>query len=136
MENPGSRACIARKRRNCWENRWGDDWAAFAATNGPRNCSTACLNRFEELASDRKEIVWRCQALVMAWADHIQEILKTGDYSLRAKTSQEISRQLCWTFLTLQSLGPQESGFSLENFQGPEPWSKSNNWRATESCAI
>jgi len=65
------------------------------------------------------------------------EILKTGDYSLRANFSRNIPR-LCAGPVDAAIAVAQESGFSLEKPSRPEPGSKSKQLRATgESwCAI
>ncbi|GAC1669229.1 MAG: DNA polymerase/3'-5' exonuclease PolX [Candidatus Acidiferrum sp.] len=49
-------------------------------------------------------------------AEHILEILKTGDYSLRAKLLKKFPRTLL-EVLTLQSLGPKKVAFLWSNFQ-------------------
>jgi DNA polymerase (family X) len=49
-------------------------------------------------------------------AEHIQEILKTGDYSLRQKLLKEYPATLL-DILNLQSLGPKKVAFLWSNFQ-------------------
>src|ERR1700736_5546893 len=49
-------------------------------------------------------------------AEHIQEILKTGDYSLRAKLLKKFPRTLL-EVLTLQTLGPKKVAFLWSTFQ-------------------
>jgi DNA polymerase (family 10) len=49
-------------------------------------------------------------------AEHILEILKTGDYSLRAKLLRKFPRTLL-EVLTLQSLGPKKVAFLWSTFQ-------------------
>jgi DNA polymerase (family 10) len=49
-------------------------------------------------------------------AEHIQEILKTGDYNLRQKLLKKFPASLL-EVLTLQSLGPKKVAFLWSNFQ-------------------
>ncbi|HEY2461100.1 MAG TPA: DNA polymerase/3'-5' exonuclease PolX [Candidatus Acidoferrum sp.] len=49
-------------------------------------------------------------------AEHIEEILKTGDYSLRQKMLKKFPATLL-DILNLQSLGPKKVGFLWSNFQ-------------------
>src|SRR6266446_5677505 len=49
-------------------------------------------------------------------ADHIQEILKTGDYSLRVKLLKKYPATLL-DLLTLQSLGPKKVAFLWKTFK-------------------
>jgi len=48
--------------------------------------------------------------------EHIEEILKTGDYSLRAKLLKKFPVTLL-DILNLQSLGPKKVAFLWSNFQ-------------------
>jgi len=88
--------------------------AAFASYERAAELLDSLPESIEELAADRKKLL-ALPGIGDGMADHIQEILKTGDYSLRAKLLKRISTRLLLDRLTLQSLG-QESGFSLENF--------------------
>src|SRR5467141_4839995 len=69
----------------------------------------------EELASDRKKLL-ALPGIGDGMADHIQEILKTGDYSLRAKLLKKYPATLL-DLLTLQSLGPKKVAFLWKTFK-------------------
>ena len=63
----------------------------------------------EQLASDRKKLL-ELPGIGDGMADHIQEILKTGDYSLRKKLLQKYPESIL-SLLELQSLGPKKVAF-------------------------
>src|SRR6202521_2284934 len=69
----------------------------------------------EELAADRKKLL-SLPGIGDGMADHIQEILKTGDYSLRKKLLQKYPATLL-DLLTLQSLGPKKVAFLWKTFK-------------------
>src|ERR1700730_14307198 len=70
----------------------------------------------EELAADRKKLM-ALPGIGDGMADHIQEILKTGDYSLRAKLLKKYPATLL-DLLTLQSLGPKKGAVLWKTFKG------------------
>src|SRR6266436_2632579 len=69
----------------------------------------------DELAADRKKLL-ALPGIGDGMADHIQEILKTGDYSLRAKLLKKFPATLL-DLLTLQSLGPKKVAFLWKTFK-------------------
>ena len=69
----------------------------------------------EELAKDRAKLK-ELPGIGDGMADHIEEILKTGDYALRAKLLKKYPSTIL-DLLDLQSLGPKKVAF-LEGFQG------------------
>src|SRR6202521_1586558 len=69
----------------------------------------------EELATDRKKLL-ALPGIGDGMADHIQEILKTGEYSLRAKLLKKYPATLL-DLLTLQSLGPKKVAFLWKTFK-------------------
>ena len=69
----------------------------------------------EELATDRKKLL-DLPGIGDGMADHIDEILKTGDYSLRKKLLTKYPPTLLHV-LTLQSLGPKKVAFLWKTFQ-------------------
>src|SRR6267154_441980 len=69
----------------------------------------------DELAADRKKLL-ALPGIGDGMADHIQEILKTGDYSLRAKLLKKYPATLL-DLLTLQSLGPKKVAFLWKTFK-------------------
>jgi DNA polymerase (family X) len=69
----------------------------------------------EELATDRKKLL-ELPGIGDGMADHIEEILKTGDYSLRIKLLKKYPATLLH-ILTLQSLGPKKVAFLWKTFQ-------------------
>ena len=69
----------------------------------------------EELATDRKRLL-ELPGIGDGMADHIEEILKTGDYSLRKKLLHKYPSTLLH-ILTLQSLGPKKVAFLWKTFQ-------------------
>src|SRR3981189_1000356 len=69
----------------------------------------------DELAADRKKLL-ALAGIGDGMADHIQEILKTGDYSLRAKLLKKYPATLL-DLLTLQSLGPKKVAFLWKTFK-------------------
>ena len=69
----------------------------------------------EELATDRKKLL-ALPGIGDGMADHIEEILKTGDYSLRKKLLNKYPSTLL-QILTLQSLGPKKVAFLWKTFQ-------------------
>src|SRR5712671_1307447 len=69
----------------------------------------------EELATDRKKLL-ALPGIGDGMADHIEEILKSGDYSLRKKLLNKYPSTLLH-ILTLQSLGPKKVAFLWKTFQ-------------------
>jgi DNA polymerase (family 10) len=69
----------------------------------------------EELATDRKKLL-ELPGIGDGMADHIQEILKTGDYSLRAKLLKKYPETILG-LLTLQSLGPKKVAILWKTFK-------------------
>jgi DNA polymerase (family X) len=69
----------------------------------------------EALAADRKKLL-EMPGIGDSMADHIQEILKTGDYSLRKKLLAKYPESIL-RLLELQSLGPKKVAFLWKTFQ-------------------
>lgn len=69
----------------------------------------------EELAKDRAKLM-ELPGIGDGMADHIQEILKTGDYSLRAKLLKKYPATILG-LLELQSLGPKKVAFLWKTFR-------------------
>jgi DNA polymerase (family 10) len=69
----------------------------------------------EELATDRKKLL-ALPGIGDGMADHIEEILKTGEYSLRTKLLKKYPATLL-DLLTLQSLGPKKVAFLWKTFK-------------------
>src|SRR4029077_846717 len=69
----------------------------------------------EELAADREKLM-ALPGIGEGMAEHIQEILKTGDYSLRKKLLKKYPATLL-DILTLQGLGPKKVAFLWSNFK-------------------
>jgi DNA polymerase (family X) len=69
----------------------------------------------EELAKDRAKLM-ELPGIGEGMADHIQEILKTGDYSLRAKLLKKYPATIL-DLLELQSLGPKKVAFLWKTFK-------------------
>jgi DNA polymerase (family 10) len=69
----------------------------------------------QELATDRKKLL-ELPGIGDGMADHIEEILKTGDYSLRIKLLKKYPATLLH-ILTLQSLGPKKVAFLWKTFR-------------------
>src|SRR5271163_4095873 len=69
----------------------------------------------EQLALDPKKLT-ELPGIGSGLAEHIQEILKTGDYSLRKKLLKKFPATLL-EIMTLQSLGPKKVAFLWSNFQ-------------------
>jgi DNA polymerase (family 10) len=69
----------------------------------------------EELATDRKKLL-ELPGIGDGMADHIEEILRTGDYSLRKKLLNKYPSTLLH-ILTLQSLGPKKVAFLWKTFK-------------------
>jgi DNA polymerase (family X) len=69
----------------------------------------------EELAGDRAKLM-ELPGIGDGMADHIQEILKTGDYSLRAKLLKKYPGTIL-DLLDLQSLGPKKVAFLWKTFK-------------------
>ncbi len=69
----------------------------------------------EELATDRKKLL-DLPGIGDGMADHIQEILKTGDYSLRSKLLKKYPATIL-QLLELQSLGPKKVAFLWSTFK-------------------
>ncbi len=69
----------------------------------------------QELAGDRENLT-ALPGIGEGMADHIQEILTTGDYSLRSKMLQKYPQTIL-SLLELQSLGPKKVAFLWKTFQ-------------------
>jgi DNA polymerase (family 10) len=69
----------------------------------------------EELAADRKKLL-ALPGIGDGMADHIEEILKSGGYSLRTKLLKKYPATLL-DLLTLQSLGPKKVAFLWKTFK-------------------
>lgn len=69
----------------------------------------------EELARDRKKLM-ELPGIGDGMADHIEEILKTGDYSLRIKLLKKYPGTIL-QLLDLQSLGPKKVAFLWKAFK-------------------
>src|ERR1035437_2125367 len=69
----------------------------------------------EELAMDRKKLL-DLPGVGDGLADHIQEILQTGDYSLRKKLLKKYPKSILH-LLELQSLGPQKVAHLWKEFK-------------------
>src|SRR6202795_847234 len=69
----------------------------------------------EDLARDRAKLM-ELPGIGDGMADHIEEILKTGDYSLRTKLLKKYPATLL-DILTLQSLGPKKVAFLWKTFK-------------------
>src|ERR1700740_322992 len=69
----------------------------------------------EELAKDPDKLE-ELPGIGERMAEHLQEILKTGDYSLRKKLLKKYTATLL-DLLPLQSLGPKKVAFLWSNFQ-------------------
>ncbi len=69
----------------------------------------------EELAKDRDKLM-ELPGIGEGMADHIAEILKTGDYSLRAKLLKKYPQTIL-QLLELQSLGPKKVAFLWKTFR-------------------
>src|ERR1700730_15853174 len=69
----------------------------------------------EELARDRAKLM-ELPGIGDGMADHIQEILKTGDYSLRTKLLKKYPGTIL-DLLDLQSLGPKKVAFLWKTFK-------------------
>jgi len=70
----------------------------------------------EELAKDRAKLM-ELPGIGDGMADHIQEILKTGQYSLRTKLLKKYPETILH-LLELQSLGPKKVAFLWKTFKG------------------
>jgi DNA polymerase (family 10) len=81
----------------------------------------------EELATDREKLM-ALPGIGEGMADHIQEILSSGDYSLRKKLLKKYPDTLLH-LLTLQSLGPKKVAFLWKTF-------KAGTVEAVEKLAI
>ena len=71
--------------------------------------------RIEELAKDRKKLT-ELPGIGDNMAEHIDEILKTGDYGLRKKLLKKYPATLL-DVLSLQGLGPKKAAFLWKNFK-------------------
>jgi DNA polymerase (family 10) len=71
--------------------------------------------RIEDLAKDREQLT-ELPGIGDSMADHIEEILKTGDYSLRQKLLKKYPATIL-ELLELQSLGPKKVAFLWSNFK-------------------
>lgn len=69
----------------------------------------------EQLAKDAEKLQ-ELPGIGERMAEHIQEILKTGDYALRSKLLKKFPPTLL-EVLTLQGLGPKKVAFLWSNFQ-------------------
>jgi DNA polymerase (family X) len=69
----------------------------------------------EELAKDREKLM-ELPGIGEGMADHIEEILKTGDYSLRSKLLKKYPASIL-SLLDLQSLGPKKVAFLWSTFK-------------------
>jgi len=69
----------------------------------------------EELARDPKKLT-ELPGIGEGLAEHIREILKTGDYKLRAKLLKKYPPQIL-ELLTIQSLGPKKVGLLWRKFK-------------------
>src|SRR5580700_3011174 len=69
----------------------------------------------EELAKDREKLM-ELPGIGDGMADHIEEILKTGDYALRAKLLKKYPSTIL-DLLDLQSLGPKKVAFLWKAFK-------------------
>src|SRR6202030_3493341 len=69
----------------------------------------------EELAADRKKLM-ELPGIGDGMADHIQEILKTGAYSLRNKLLKKYPESILH-LLDLQSLGPKKVAYLWKTFK-------------------
>ena len=69
----------------------------------------------EELARDREKLM-QLPGIGDGMADHIEEILKTGDYALRAKLLKKYPSTIL-DLLDLQSLGPKKVAFLWKAFK-------------------
>ncbi len=69
----------------------------------------------EELARDREKLM-ELPGIGDGMADHIEEILKTGDYALRAKLLKKYPSTIL-DLLDLQSLGPKKVAFLWKAFK-------------------
>src|SRR6202163_1869859 len=69
----------------------------------------------EELARDRAKLM-ELPGIGDGMADHIQEIIKTGDYSLRNKLLKKYPETILH-LLDLQSLGPKKVAFLWKAFK-------------------
>jgi DNA polymerase (family 10) len=69
----------------------------------------------EELSKDRKKLM-ELPGIGEGMADHIAEILKTGDYSLRQKLLKKYPATIL-NLLELQSLGPKKVAFLWKTFK-------------------
>src|SRR5487761_934975 len=71
--------------------------------------------RIEELAKDREKLT-ELPGIGDNMADHIDEILKTGDYALRAKLLKKYPVTLL-DVISLQSLGPKKAALLWKKFK-------------------
>ncbi len=71
--------------------------------------------RIEELATDDKKLK-ALPGVGDGMAEHIREVLKTGDYSLRKKLLKKYPPSIL-DLLDLQSLGPKKVAFLWSNFK-------------------
>ena len=71
--------------------------------------------RIEDVAKDRKKLN-ELPGVGESMAEHIREILETGDYSLRQKLLKKYPPTLL-DLLHLQSLGPKKVAFLWSNFK-------------------
>ena len=71
--------------------------------------------RIEDLAKDEEKLM-ELPGIGKGMAEHIQEILKTGDYVLRKKLLKKYPTTLL-DVLQLQGLGPKKVAFLWSNFQ-------------------
>src|SRR5258707_1058746 len=69
----------------------------------------------KEIAADRKKLT-ALPGIGDSMADHIEEILETGNYSLRVKLLKKYPSTIL-EMLTLQSLGPKKIAFLWSTFK-------------------
>src|SRR5262249_17493889 len=72
-------------------------------------------DRIEDLAKDRKKLT-ALPGIGDGMADHIDEVLKTGDYSLRQKLLKKYPPSIL-ELLDLQSLGAKKVAFLWKKFK-------------------
>jgi len=91
----------------------------------------------EEIAKDTAKLT-ELPGVGDRMAEHIQEILKTGDYSLRQKLLKKFPASLL-EVMTLQSLGPKKVAFLWANFKAVSYThlkdSSSAPWARPTACA-
>ena len=89
--------------------------------------------RIEDIAKDVKKLR-ELPGIGENMAEHIREILETGDYKLRQKLLKKYPPTLL-ELLALQSLGPKKVAF-LGPISNAPPWRTSKSSPAKENCGI